>query len=336
MSTIREVAALAGVSISTVSRVMNNDTTYKITEETRDRVWKAIVDLDYKAPASRPRLSTSGHPAAVRRIGCVIKLRGGKYSDPYDLSLLSGMENYLNAHRAEVTFVRTWNELGNSEVLLRTFSEPPDGLILMSHVGEAPFRYAPSRVPHIVGIDAGFTEIDNIEYDHVRAARQAVEALYERGYREIGFIGGPEGELPMRMCRRFHSYSNTMQDLGLTVRDEWVLDCEWNDVRCARLLRELGAEKLPRAFFASSDLMALAALRTLADMRVPVPDRVAVIGLTNLEMSRYSNPPLTTIELPTEEMGAAAAKTLLQRLDGDTSLPRRILFPTKLILRESI
>ena len=82
--------------------------------------------------------------------------------------------------------------------------------------------------------------------------------------------------------------------------------------------------------------MALAALRTQAEMKIRVPDQVAVMGLTNLEMSRYSNPPLTTIELPTEEMGAAAAKTLLQRLDGDTSLPRRILFPTKLILRESI
>ena len=140
----------------------------------------------------------------------------------------------------------------------------------------------------------------------------------------------------MRGCRRFRAYSAIMQDLGLPVREDWVLDCDWNDARCGRLLRELGAENLPRAFFASSDLMALAALRTLAEMKVPVPDRVAVIGLTNLEMSRYSNPPLTTIEIPTEEMGAAAAKALLQRLDGEESLPRRILFPTKLIVRESV
>ena len=122
MSTIREVAALAGVSISTVSRVMNNDETYKITDETRDRVWKAIVDLNYKAPASRRKTAPSESPAAHRRIGCVIKLRGGKYSDPYYLSLLSGMETYLNANHAEVSFVRTWNELENSEILLRTFS----------------------------------------------------------------------------------------------------------------------------------------------------------------------------------------------------------------------
>ena len=336
MSTIREVAALAGVSISTVSRVMNNDETYKITDETRDRVWKAIVDLDYKAPASRRKAEPSESPAAHRRIGCVIKLRGAKYSDPYYLSLLSGMETYLNANHAEVCFVRTWNELESSEILLRTFSEPPDGLVLMSHVGQAPFRYALSKVPHIVGIDTGFTEIDNIEYDHIQAAELAVNCLIDAGHRDIGFIGGPEGEVPMRRCRRFRAYRDTMLDHGLPVRDEWILDCEWNDVRCAKLLQELGRDRLPRAFFASSDLMALAVLRVLSEMNVPVPARVAVIGLTNLEMSRYSNPPLSTVDIHTEEMGAAAARTLLQRLDGDTSLPRRILFPTRLVLRGSV
>ena len=335
MSTIREVAALAGVSIATVSRVINNDTTYKMTDETRDRVWRAILELDYKAPASRRKPSSSETPSAVRKIGCVIKLRGAKYSDPYYLSLLSGMENYLNANHAEVTFVRTWNELDNSEILLRTFSEHLDGLILMSHVGSAPFQYAMSKVPHIVGIDTGFAEIDNIEYDHMQAVQTAVRYLYGKGYRDIGFIGGPEGELSMRQCRRFHSYINTLLDLGLTFREECILDCKWNDVLCGKLLRDLGPERMPRAFFVSSDLMALAALRTLAEMKIRVPDQVAVMGLTNLEMSRYSNPSLTTLEIPTEEMGAFAAKTLLRRIDGEQISPRRILFPAKLIARDS-
>ena len=336
MSTIREVAALAGVSIATVSRVINNDTTYKMTDETRDRVWRAVVELNYKPTASRRK---SAHPAeptsAVRRIGCVIKLRGGKYSDPYYLSLLSGMENYLTAHHAEVAFVRTWNELDNSEVLLRTFSERLDGLIVMSHVGYATFRYAMSKVPYMVGIDTGFSEIDNIEYDHAQAVQTAIRYLYEKGYRDIGFIGGPEGETPMRGCRRFHSYMCAMNDLGLSIRNECVLDCGWNDGSCRRLLRELGREKMPRAFFVSSDLMALAALRALEEMQIAVPQQVAVMGLTNLEMSRYSNPPLTTLDIPTEEMGAYAAKMLLQRLDGEDSLPRRILFPARLVPRES-
>ena len=336
MSTIREVAALAGVSIATVSRVINNDTTYKMTDETRDKVWRAVIELNYKATASRRKSAQPSQPtSAVRRIGCVMKLRGGKYSDPYYLSLLSGMENYLASHHAEVAFVRTWDELDNSEVLLRTFSEHLDGLILMSHVESAAFRYAMSKVPYMVGIDTGFSEIDNIEYDHMQAVQTAMQYLYEKGYRDIGFIGGPEGETPMRECRRFHSYMISMYDLGLSIRNECVLDCGWNDGSCGRLLRSLGRDKMPRAFFVSSDLMALAALRALGEMQIAVPEQVAVMGLTNLEMSRYSNPPLTTLDIPTEQMGACAAKTLLQRLDGDASLPRRILFPARLVPRES-
>ncbi len=335
MSTIREVAALANVSIATVSRVLNNDMTYKMTPETRERVWKAITELDYKAPISQHRRSVSANPAAFRKIGCIVNLRGGKYTDPYYLSLLSGLENFLGENRSEISFVRTWNELENSETLIRTFADPLDGLIVMSHLGEATFRYAQSRVTHIVGIDSGYGEIDNIEFDHEQASRMAVEYLAGKGYREIGFIGGPEGRTPMRHCRRYRSYANTMEELGLPIAQEWVLDCEWNDALCSRLVEGLGRDKLPRSFYATSDLMGMAALRALGAMRVSVPDEVAVIGLTNIEMSKYANPPLTTLSIPTEAMGEAAGQTLLARIAGDTSMPRRILFPCQYVVRDS-
>ena len=114
-----------------------------------------------------------------------------------------------------------------------------------------------------------------------------------------------------------------------------TLYCEWNDMTCTRLVANLGRDRLPRSFFATSDLMAMAALRALDNMRASVPDEVAVIGLTNIEMSKYANPPLTTINIPTEAMGEAAAQTLLNRIKGDTALPRRILFPCEYIVRDS-
>ncbi len=335
MSTIREVASLAKVSIATVSRVINNDTTYKMTPETRERVWKAAAELDYKPIATQHKQSTPIHSPAYRKIGCIINLRGGKYTDPYYLSLLSGIEGFLGANRAEISFVRTWNELENSETLIHTFSERLDGLIVMSHLGEAIFQHGKSKVPFIVGIDSGYDEIDNIEYDHEQVARMAVNYLSGKGYGEIGFIGGPEGEVAMRRCRRYRSYANTMEELGLKIRDEWVLDCDWDDLICSRLLEDLGRERMPRSFFVTSDLMAMAALRTLANMHISVPSEVAVMGLTNIEMSKYANPPLTTLSIPTEAIGEAAAKTLLARINGDASLPRRILFPCQYIIRES-
>ncbi len=335
MSTIRDVAALANVSIASVSRVLNNDTTYKMTQETRERVWKAIAELNYKAPATSHRRVTPTSSDAFRKIGCIVNLRGGKYTDPYYLSLLSGIETFLGENRSEVAFVRTWTELENNETLIHTFSEPLDGLIIMSHLNDATFRFAQSKVPCIVGIDTGYREIDNIEYDHEQAARMAVEYLNSKQYAQIGYIGGSEGNTPMKQCRRYHSYANTMHDLGLEVRDEWVLDCGWNDITCTRMVERIGRDHLPRSFFVTSDLMAMATLRALANLRVSVPDEVAVIGLTDIEMSKFANPPLTTIRIPTENMGRAAAHALLNRINGDDSTPKRILFPCEYVIRES-
>jgi DNA-binding LacI/PurR family transcriptional regulator len=128
-----------------------------------------------------------------------------------------------------------------------------------------------------------------------------------------------------------------MADLGLEVRPEWVLNCEWDDQKCIRQIEETSRSfGLPTAFYAASDLMAIAALRALYQLGIPVPGSVAVIGMSNIEMSQYANPPLTTIDVPAAEMGVTAARVIAQRIRGDQSLPKRILLPSRLIERDSV
>ena len=128
-----------------------------------------------------------------------------------------------------------------------------------------------------------------------------------------------------------------MADLGLTVRPEWVINCEWDDRKCAALPEStFRMHRLPTACCAAGDLLAIASLRTLYQLCVQVPDRVAVIGMSNIEMSRYANPPLTTIDVPTVEMGIAAARIIAQRIRGDSTLPKRVLLPSRLIERDSV
>jgi len=92
---------------------------------------------------------------------------------------------------------------------------------------------------------------------------------------------------------------------------------------------------LPSAFFVASDLMAMATLSALYDNGIAVPDEVAVIGLSNIEMSKYSNPPLSTIDVPTKELGIVAVDLLLDRIDGNALLPQKVLLPTNVIVRSS-
>jgi len=336
MVNIRDVAKLAGVSPATVSRVLNNDQTYKITNETKQNVFRAVTELGYK-----PLIKKSGRTGSSVKdqrfsVGCLLATTRGKYKDPYYLSILSGIEEETEHQGGVISLIHTEQELEDPEILNRVLNAGLDGLVMMRPLEESLFSQLCLRIPHIVGIDTGHMPIDNIEYDHFRVSRMAVEYLYQKGYREIGFIGGGAGNQPMRRSRRYRSYLETMRELELEIRPEWILDCQWDDQKCMELVENVAAGAgLPRAIYASSDLMAMAALRALYRLGIRVPDQVAVIGMTDIEMSQYANPPLTTIHVPTEEMGRTCAKVLAERIRGDKSLPRRIILPSELVPRDS-
>ena len=336
MANIRDVARLAKVSPATVSRILNDNPLFKTTDETRERVLRAVAELGYQ-PLVRKHSVTSEPAEARFSVGCLLATTRGKYSDPYYLSILGGIEEELTRLGGNVSLIRTELELENPEILDRVLHAGLSGLIMMRPLADALFSQLRSLIPHIVGIDTGHMPIDNIEYDHLRVSRMAVEYLYQKGHRQIGYIGGSTGGAPLKKSRRFRSYLETMADLGLEVRPEWVLNCDWDDQKCVRLVEETHRRfGLPSAFYAASDLMAIAALRALYQLGIPVPAGVAVIGMSNIEMSQYANPPLTTIDVPAAEMGVTAARVIAQRIRGDVSLPKRILLPSRLIERDSV
>ena len=336
MANIRDVARLAGVSPATVSRILNDNQVYKTTDETRERVLRAVTELGYQ-PLARKEVPACADSEARFSVGCLLATTRGKYSDPYYLSILGGIEEEVTRLGGIVSLIQTEQELDNPEILDRVIHAGLSGLIMMRPLSDALFTRLHSLIPHIVGIDTGHMPIDNIEYDHLRVSKMAVEYLYRKGHRQIGFIGGSTGNAPLKKSRRYRSYLETMADLGLEVRPEWVLNCEWDDQKCIRLVEQVCREsELPTAFYAASDLMAMAALRALYQLGIPVPGRVAVIGMSNIEMSQYANPPLTTIDVPAVEMGITAARVIAQRIRGDDSLPKRILLPSTLIERNSV
>ncbi len=338
MANIRDVARLAKVSPATVSRILNDNQVYKTSDETREKVLRAVTELGYQPLARRHSSVTPGAAEGDRfSVGCLLATTRGKYSDPYYLAILGGIEEELARLGGTVSLIQTELELENPEILDRVLGAGLSGLVMMRPLSDALFTRLHSLIPHIVGIDTGHMPIDNIEYDHLRVSRMAVEYLYQKGHREIGFIGGSPNGAPLKKSRRYRSYLETMADLGLEVRPEWVLNCEWDDQKCIRLVEQVYRESgLPTAFYAASDLMAMAALRALYQLGVPVPGRVAVIGMSNIEMSQYANPPLTTIDVPAVEMGVTAARVIAQRIRGDDSLPKRILLPSRLVERDSV
>lgn len=339
MSTMRDVAKLANVSTATVSRVINNDTTYKMTQETRDRVWDAVTKLNYKSHhITKPQpVRDSVSPQKTNlKIGCILSVTKEKYNDPYFMAILSGAEEQLQKNGYELAYLRTGAELEDKNVLYNTFSEPVTGLILMESLKPETYAYIHKKVPFIVGIDTAHSDIDNVGYDHYEVAAKAVQHLIGKGHTKIGFIGGSGQNESIRGSMRYKGYYSAMHAAGLTVNPDWVINCRWDEKLCTEGVSRLcRLEDRPTALFAASDLMAMAALSSLYLNGVSVPNEMSVIGLSNIDLSKYSNPPLTTLEVPTREMGLMAVDLLLSRINGDALLPKKVIFPTKLILRSS-
>lgn len=328
MSNIRDVAKLAGVSTATVSRVLNNITTYKITAATKAGVLDAAMQLGYsieKKPTHAPL-----------KVGCVLCVTKNKYADSYFTSILSGIEEQLKAEGLSLAFLKTLDELTDEYELYNTFTKELSSVILMETLNDETYAFIKSNVRHLVGIDIERDDIDNIGYDHFKAAAQITTYLIKQGHTKIAFVSGSGEGGDVKKTRRYAGFAATMAQHGLAVNPAWIADCQWNDTLCIEQVKQMAAlPDRPSAIFAGSDFMAMAALSALYSINVNVPSQMAVMGLSDIELSKYSNPPLSTVHIPAKEIGMLAVKTILERMRGDTSPPKHILLQSALVIRDS-
>lgn len=338
MSTIREVAKHANVSTATVSRVLNNDSQYKMTEETRNRVLDSVKQLNYIPPKlkSKKPSSSKGVIYSNVKIACILRVTKKGYNDPYYMSILAGVEAQLRELGINLTFIKSAPILQDSNSLSMAFKDTIDGLILMDPLSEDIYQYIRERVPHIIGIDTLRNDIDDVGYDHMQNGILATEHLIGKGHKEIGFIGGSGESGDIRDSHRYQGYIIAMHKAGLAVKKEWIIDCNWNEDECVDKIDKLcKSNNYPTAFFAASDLLAMASMKSFYINGISVPKNVAIIGMSNIEMSQYSNPPLTTYDVPKDEIGKTAANLLLARIQGYKSLPQKIILPTTFVERNS-
>jgi LacI family transcriptional regulator len=342
MVTIKDVAKMAGVSTATVSRILNDDKTYKASNETRNRVWNVVSELGYIPNQAAKYLSKQGNTNRRYlenniKIGCILCVTKEKYADPYFMTILSGVESKLMESGYNLSVVRTYSELQERTILFNTLSESLTGMILMETLSDDIYKAVKDKVNHIVGIDTLHPEIDNVCYDRFEAAEKAVNHLIQKGHRRIAFLGGADLTGNIRKEKRYKGYLNALEDAGINEDLSIVKNCEWDSKLCYEYALELiDNPKRPTAIFAASDIMGIIAMNAIYERNLKVPDDIAVMGLSNIEMSMYANPSLSTIDVPKKEMGEAAAEILISRIKGDTSLPKRIILPTNLIIRNSI
>lgn len=325
--TIRDVARRAGVSIATVSRVLNR-ADHPVRPEVRARVEAAARALDFH-PSSLAR-GLAGRE--TRTLALVVP----DIANPYYPRLSRGAEDVASAHGYAV-LVCNWDHRPEKlAVYLRLLHEKRvDGVLLAGGGQERPddlAALAGGELP-IEAIGRQPLAAPSVRIDNVAAGRDATAHLLERGQRRIAFLGGPSGHTTAADRRDGYRQALEAAD-GLRSADlelEAGLSPEAGARAAAALLRR---DPLADAVFAFNDLLAIGLIHGLLAAGRRVPEDVAVIGFDDIPLAPYLRPSLSSVAVPAYELGSTAAERLLRRLAGESD-DETIWLPTRIVARES-
>jgi LacI family transcriptional regulator len=325
--TLDDLAALSGVSRSTVSRAINGGS---VSEATRQRVLEAMEQSGYR-PNVAARTLASGRSGVV---GVVIHVPPDLlFQDVFFSGLFHGIAEALAQRNAGMMLwlANITKEQTLERILgMRLF----DGLIVTADMLEDPLvdGLIHSSLPTVlVGHRHKDRSASYVDIDNERAAEQVTDHLISLGRRRIGHVTGRRGGVSAE--ERLTGYRRAMERAHLST-DHLVVEGDYltrsGELGALRLL-ETGVD----AIFCASDAMAFGVLRALARRGVGVPDEVAVAGFDDLLEAADSVPPLTTMRQDTGQLGAEAAGALFRLLNDPSASPQRVILPTELVIRQS-
>ncbi len=328
---IEDIAKAAGVSRSTVSRVLNGE--QYVSATTRDRVLAVIEREGYTPnPAARALVTQR-----TQTLGVMIPHDlATVFDNPwYFPTLLQGVSDRTTerGYAMLLWMGRTENE---EDLLFQRVANNRlmDGMLVASATGDNPLiaHLLEARTP-LVTVERPASYADQISYvtvDNIYGARAAVNHLIGLGRRRIGILTGALNN--MDGFDRLTGYKQALTEAGLPIVPEHIYAGNWDrssGLSGARILFERGVD----AIFAANDIMALGAIQAAGELGVLIPDDVAVVGFDDLPIETPIG--LTTIRQPLRQKGSAAIDLLLDLIEGRTSGPQHITLPTQLIVRES-
>jgi LacI family transcriptional regulator len=328
MATIKDVAAHAGVSVATVSHVVNN--TRFVTPELRDRVEAVMQELGYE-----PNLVARGlRSNRTNLIALIIP----DITNPYFPEVARGAQDVVNEHDYVAILCNTDRDTDHERRFLHMLWRQRVEGVILNPAGVTAEELLPLQQGgvHIVllGHQISYPSFDVVMIDDQQAAREMVSYLITRGHQRIAHLGGSR---PNSGRLRHQGYAQALEEHGLTLDPNLVLDCPWTQKGGYDAIRHLLQRRpLPTAVFAANDLMAIGAMMGIQEAGLRIPDDIAVAGFDNIDEAACVTPALTTIHQPKYDMGKTLAEILFRRLRKEApDEPQRIVLPHSLQIRAS-
>lgn len=333
--TIRDVAADCGLSIATVSAVVNK--AGWVPEQTRVRVEDSIHSLGYRPNRLARGLKTS----LSYTVGVIVS----DVTNPYFTDIVRSLGHVLRENDRNLLLCESEHEFDLGERSFRMLLEKQvDAIVLIgdSVSDEVLRRFAMGRDLPMVAIGRSYNldGVSELLVDPEEAAHAATRHLLDQGYQRLGLISGPfsgPGSKSYGHPLRKAGFERALRAAGVPCRPEWIVEGDFRIEGGKRAMTQLlAADIRPDAVFAANDLMALGALEALRENGLTVPDEVGLVGCDNIPMSKHAGVPLTTIDLPRERLGKEAATLLLKKIaEGGGSDDVRRIYSCSLVVRES-
>jgi LacI family transcriptional regulator len=333
--TLEEIARLAGVSRSTVSRVVNGDR--RVSDGARARVQQIIREHDYHPNAAARSLASR----RMRVLGLLItKSVGGLFTDPFYPILIQGTADACNAADHTLTMLVDTSEDGHAvdQLYGRVLrGRHVDGIVLACQTVDDPLvpRLHADGIPFVLVGRYPSANVNCVDVDSRGAARDAVAHLLGHGYRRIAMICGQPNLIAS--IDRHAGYVAALQEAGVAPDPSRVVFADFTQRGGYHAMHNLLRDRagMPEAVFAASDALAFGALAAINEAGLRVPDDIAVMGFDGLAEGMGARPPLSTVTQPVADLGREAVRMLLAAIASPGQAPMQRFLPTYLTLRRS-
>lgn len=331
MATIREVAKKAGVSITTVSRILNNDDSFNVSKITKEKVLKVIKQLNYERKKNKNRISQSN----ISVIKCFDEKIENE--DPYFVSLKINLENMLKKKVSKVKFfdleeiekLIKYNEISNFSLT--------DAVIFIGETSKEKLKFFKSLNENIICVDVYDTDniTDYIKFDMRNSVEIVLNYIFKLNHKKIGLLVGRNKVVKNLVDFREKYFKETMVKNGL-YREEYLQIGDFSMESGYIMMKEiLKLEDRPTAVFCGNDSIAMGAYKAIRENKLKIPEDISIIGFNDLKLSQYSIPPLTTIKIDTKLIAQETVNSLIELLEGKRDYHKKVFLPIELIERES-
>lgn len=335
MATLKEIAKEAGVSVSTVSRVLNNDSTISVSDDTKIRIFEIAEEMQYKTV--KQRKYDDGTKIDKLRVGIVEMYNySDQLKDPYYLLLRSVIDKecfennieVVNIHKSENEYKYIGEDILNGIIAIGKFTK--NEVDMLSKISA-----------NVVFLDSSPDEenYDSVTINFKLGIYKALDYLIELGHRKIGYIGSFKTLNHNKIKSidyRLKFFIEYMESKKL-YKEEYILDTEEmiasDGYEVTREFIEKNNE-LPTAFIVATDTIATGVLRALYEKNINVPNDISIIGFNDLIASQHTIPPLTTIRVHIEHLANAAVDLIIEKVNN-RKYCKKLIIPSELVIRES-